>query len=61
MDRTNRRGSRRGTSFDNSSPHDFAAERAMLAVLLLDPGRIAEVAAALAVRPGNSVSCSVKD
>ena len=28
-------------------PHDVDAERAVLAVLLLDPGRIAEVAAAL--------------
>jgi replicative DNA helicase len=30
-----------------ASPHDVDAERAVLAVLLLDPGRIAEVAAAL--------------
>ena len=33
----------------------------MLAVLLLDPGRIGDATAALAVRPGNSASCSVKD
>ena len=34
--------------------------RTVLAVLLLDPGPIAQVAAALAVRPGNSASCSFK-
>ena len=47
MDRKNRRGSRRGTTLDNNPPHDFDAERAVLACVLLDPGRIAEVAAAL--------------
>ena len=46
---------------EDSRLHDLAAERPVLAVLLLDPGRIADVAAALAVRPGNLVSCSVKD
>jgi hypothetical protein len=32
---------------DDFSPHDIDAEHAVLAVLLLDPGRITEVAAAL--------------
>ena len=47
MDRTNRRDSSRGELLDHSSPRDFDAERAVLAVLLLDPGRIAEVGRAL--------------
>ena len=47
MDRTNRRGTRRGELLDYAPPHDIDAERAVLAVLLLDPGRIAEAAAAL--------------
>jgi DnaB-like helicase N terminal domain len=47
MDRTNRRGTRRGTTLDSSPPNDFDAERAVVACVLLDPGRIAEVAAAL--------------
>ena len=47
MDHPNRCGHRPDELFDHASPHDFDAERAVLAVLLLDPGRIAEVAAAL--------------
>ena len=47
MDRTNRRGTRPGELLDHASPHDFDAERAILACVLLDPRRIAEVAAAL--------------
>ena len=47
MDRTNYRGTRPGEVLNHSPPHDVDAERAVLAVLLLDPGRIAEVAAAL--------------
>ena len=46
MDRTNRGGTRRGTMPDHFRLHDVDAERAVLAVLLLDPGRIADVAAA---------------
>ena len=47
MDRTNCRGSRPDELFDHASPHDLAAERAVLACVLLDPGRIAEVTATL--------------
>jgi replicative DNA helicase len=43
----NRRASRRGTASNHFPPHDIGAERAALAVLLLDPGRIADVAATL--------------
>ncbi len=47
MDRTTRRGHRRGTMLDHGPPHDIDAERAVLACVLLDPGRIAAVSAAL--------------
>ena len=47
MDRTNRRTNRRGTVSNHAAPHDVDVERAVLAMLLLDPGRIAEVAAVL--------------
>ena len=47
MDRPNRCDHRPDELFDHFPPHDLAAERAVLAVLLLDPGRIAQVAAAL--------------
>ncbi len=47
MDRTSRCGTRRGTTLDHSPPHDVDAERAVLACVPLDPGRTAEVAAAL--------------
>jgi hypothetical protein len=34
----NRRGRRPDELFDHASPHDFDAERAVLACVLLDPG-----------------------
>ena len=47
MDRTNRRGSRRGELLDHRPPYDFDAERAVSACVLLDSAsRIAEVTAA---------------
>ena len=47
MDRTNRRGRRPDDLFDHRTTHDFDAERAILACVLLDPRRITEVTAAL--------------
>jgi hypothetical protein len=40
MDRSNRRGTRRGTTLVHSPPHDADAKHAVLAVLLLEPGRL---------------------
>ena len=47
MDCTNRLGTHRGELLDHRQPHDVDAERAVLVCVLLDPGRIAEVTAAL--------------
>ena len=47
MDRTDRRGRRPDELFDHSLPHDIDAACAVLAVLLLDPSRIPEMAEVL--------------
>jgi hypothetical protein len=47
MERENHRGRARGQMFDDAPPRDIEAERAVLAVVLLEPQRITDVTAAL--------------